>query len=66
MNFATSIQNAIKKFMGKTVVDEESVNELVKEIQKALITADVNVKQVFELSKKMYMYLEQMNNQRKP
>jgi signal recognition particle subunit SRP54 len=53
MGFAASIQNAIKKFMGKTVVDEESVNELVKEIQKALITADVNVKQVFELSKKI-------------
>jgi signal recognition particle subunit SRP54 len=53
MNFATSIQNAIKAFMGKTVVDEQAVNELVKEIQKALITADVNVKLVFELSKRM-------------
>lgn len=53
MTFAQSIQDAIRRFMGKTVVDEAAVSELVKEIQKALITADVNVKLVFELSKRI-------------
>lgn len=53
MTFAQSIQDAIRRFMGKTVVDEAAVSELAKEIQKALITADVNVKLVFELSKRI-------------
>jgi signal recognition particle subunit SRP54 len=46
-----SISNAIKKVLKAPVVDEKVVKELVRDIQRALLQSDVNVKLVFELSK---------------
>jgi signal recognition particle subunit SRP54 len=46
-----SISNAIKKLLKAPVVDEKVVKELVRDIQRALLQSDVNVKLVFELSK---------------
>lgn len=46
-----SISNAIKKVLKAPVVDEKIVKELVRDIQRALLQSDVNVKLVFELSK---------------
>ncbi len=45
-----SLQSAIKKIVGGGRVDKRAVDELVKSIQRALLQADVNVKQVMELS----------------
>lgn len=48
-----SLRNSLKKIGNKSYVDEKSVNELVKEIQRALLQADVNVKLVFAIGKKI-------------
>ncbi|MCQ8893185.1 MAG: signal recognition particle protein Srp54 [Methanolinea sp.] len=46
----TSLKDALKKLAGKTVVDRAAVEELVKDLQRALIQADVNVRLVMQLS----------------
>ena len=48
---STSLKDALKKLAGKTVVDRAAVDELIKDLQRALISSDVNVKLVMELSK---------------
>jgi signal recognition particle subunit SRP54 len=50
-NLSTSLKDALKKLAGKTVVDRAAVDELIKDLQRALISSDVNVKLVMELSK---------------
>ncbi len=46
----TSLKDALKKLAGKTVVDRAAVEELVKDLQRALLQADVNVKLVMQIS----------------
>ncbi len=46
-----SLKNTLDKITRALFVDEKLINELVKDIQKALLQADVNVKLVFELTK---------------
>ncbi|MDI9632725.1 MAG: signal recognition particle protein Srp54 [Methanolinea sp.] len=46
----TSLRDAMKKLAGKTVVDRAAVEELVRDLQRALIQADVNVRLVMQLS----------------
>lgn len=46
-----SLKGTLKKIAQSLFVDERLVDELVKDIQRALLQADVNVKLVFELSK---------------
>lgn len=46
----TSLKDALKKLAGKTVVDRAAVEELVRDLQRALIQADVNVRLVMQLS----------------
>jgi len=48
-----SLKNTLKKITGATFVDEKLVNELVKDIQRALLQGDVNVKLVFDLTNKI-------------
>ncbi|MGB8220281.1 MAG: signal recognition particle receptor subunit alpha, partial [Methanoregula sp.] len=48
---SSSLKDALKKLAGKAVVDRAAVDELVKNLQRALISADVNVKLVMDLSK---------------
>jgi len=48
---STSLKDALKKLAGKSVVDRAAVDELIKDLQRALISSDVNVKLVMELSK---------------
>jgi signal recognition particle subunit SRP54 len=50
-NLSTSLKDALKKLAGKSVIDRPAVDELVKDLQRALISSDVNVKLVMELSK---------------
>jgi len=45
-----SLKDALKKLAGKTVVDRAAVEELVRDLQRALIQADVNVRLVMQLS----------------
>ncbi|MFH1063509.1 MAG: LAGLIDADG family homing endonuclease, partial [Candidatus Woesearchaeota archaeon] len=49
----TSLRDTLHKISKAVFVDEKLVNELVKDIQRALLQSDVNVKMVFELSKKI-------------
>jgi len=46
----SSLRNTFDKITKALLVDEKLINELVKDIQKALLGADVNVKLVFELT----------------
>lgn len=48
---STSLTDAIKKLFKAGVVDEAAVKELVRDIQRALLQADVNVQLVLQISK---------------
>jgi signal recognition particle subunit SRP54 len=45
-----SLKDALKKLAGKTVVDRAAVDELSRDLQRALLQSDVNVKLVLALS----------------
>jgi signal recognition particle subunit SRP54 len=49
----SSLTDAIKKIFRATVVDEAAVKELVRDIQRALLQADVNVQLVLAISKRI-------------
>ncbi len=48
-----SLKNTLSKITKSLFVDEKLINELVKEIQRALLQSDTNVQLVFELSGKI-------------
>ncbi|MEK6907104.1 MAG: signal recognition particle protein Srp54 [Nanoarchaeota archaeon] len=48
---SNSLKETLKKIAKAMFVDDKLVDELVKDIQRALLSADVNVKLVFDLSK---------------
>lgn len=43
----------MKKLVGMSVIDKKTIKEIVKDIQRALIQSDVNIKLVLDLSKKI-------------
>ncbi len=45
-----ALKASLRTLTGKAFIDEKAINELVKEIQRSLLQADVNVKLVFEVS----------------
>lgn len=49
----SSLYEALRKVFRAPVVDEETVKELVRDVQRALLQADVNVKLVVEISKRI-------------
>jgi signal recognition particle subunit SRP54 len=49
-NLGSNLYNAIQKLVKAPVVDEAAVKELVKDFQRALLQADVNVALVMQLS----------------
>ncbi len=49
--FGSSIYDAIRKIMRAPVVDEATVKELARDLQRALLQADVNVQLVLSISK---------------
>jgi signal recognition particle subunit SRP54 len=53
MDLGAGLRKALAKITGAAIVDEKAVAELVKELQRVLISNDVNVKLVFELSKRI-------------
>lgn len=46
-----SLRNSLRKIGNSSYIEEKAVNELVKDIQRALLQSDVNVKLVFALGK---------------
>ena len=52
-HLGSSLYEAIRKVFRASVVDEATVKELVHDVQKALLQADVNVKLVFDISKRI-------------
>ena len=49
----SSLKETLSKIARSMFVDEKTVNELVKEIQRSLLQSDVNVELVFELTKRI-------------
>lgn len=49
----SSLTNAVRKLLNSSVVDEAAIKELIKEFQRALLQADVNVQLVLNLSKEI-------------
>jgi signal recognition particle subunit SRP54 len=52
-NLKTSLRAAIKKIVNSSGVDEELIKELSKDVQRALLQSDVNVRFVLEITKKL-------------
>ncbi len=48
-----SLKNTLQKIAKSIFVDDKLINELVKDIQRALLQADVNVQLVFDLTSKI-------------
>jgi signal recognition particle subunit SRP54 len=53
MGFGEKLRNAIEKIRNSALLDKETVKEAVKEIQRALISADVQIELVLKLTKKI-------------
>ncbi|MEM0111723.1 MAG: signal recognition particle receptor subunit alpha, partial [Candidatus Parvarchaeota archaeon] len=49
----SSLHEALKKIFKAAVVDEAAIKELIRDVQRALLQADVNVKLVLEISKRI-------------
>jgi signal recognition particle subunit SRP54 len=52
-HLGSSLYDAIKKLFKASVIDKAAVKELVRDIQRALLQSDVNVKLVLEISKRI-------------
>lgn len=52
-NLSENLTNTMKKLVGMSVIDKKTIKEIVKDIQRALIQSDVNIKLVLDLSKKI-------------
>ncbi|MCK4634552.1 MAG: signal recognition particle protein [Candidatus Aenigmarchaeota archaeon] len=49
----SALKNSIRKLAGRGFVDKEILEDMSRDIQRALLQSDVNVKLVFELTKKI-------------
>lgn len=52
-NLSLSLQNVVKKIAGARIIDPRTIDEMVKDIQRALLQADVKVQLVMGLSTKI-------------
>ncbi len=53
MDLGEGLRKAISRLTGATVIDAKTIKEFNKELQKALISADVEVELVFALTKRI-------------
>ncbi|MEM3839400.1 MAG: signal recognition particle receptor subunit alpha [Candidatus Micrarchaeaceae archaeon] len=53
MDLGEGLRKAIARLTGATVIDAKTVREFTKELQKALLSADVELNLVFEFSKRI-------------
>ena len=51
--FGSSLYEALRKILRTTIVDEAQVKELVKDLQRALLQADVKVELVLQISRRI-------------
>jgi len=49
----SSLYNSLKKLLRASAVDEDAVRELIRDLQRALLMADVNVRLVLDLSRRV-------------
>jgi len=49
----SSLRNAISRLRGRPIIDEAVISDFLRDVQRALLEADVNVKLVLELSKRV-------------
>lgn len=59
---AGSLRETLRKISGSSYIDKETIKEVARDVQRALLKADVNVKLVMELSST----LERRANEEKP
>ena len=59
-----SLSQTMKKLAGMSIIDKQTLKEVTKDIQRALIQSDVNVKVVFALTKKLKKELLKKNFQK--
>src|SRR5436190_9139225 len=52
-NLRTGLRSALKKIVGATDVNEELIDALCKDVQRALLQSDVNVKLVISITKNL-------------
>ena len=52
-SLSNALKNSIRKLIGAPLIDEKSVDEFIKDLQRALIRSDVNVKLVLEFTKNL-------------
>jgi len=52
-NLKTNLRAAIKKIVSSSGIDEELIKELSKDVQRALLQSDVNVRLVLEITKNL-------------
>jgi signal recognition particle subunit SRP54 len=52
-NLGNSLRNVLKKITGASHIDEALVKEITRDIQRALLQADINVKLVLEMTKEV-------------
>jgi signal recognition particle subunit SRP54 len=52
-HLGSSLYEALRKIFRASIIDEDTVKELVRDIQRALLQADVNVKLVLDTSKRI-------------
>lgn len=52
-NLKSNLRAAIKKIVNSSGIDEELIKELAKDVQRALLQSDVNVKLVLEITKNL-------------
>jgi signal recognition particle subunit SRP54 len=52
-NLGQSLRNVLKKITGASHIDEALIKEITRDIQRALLQADVNVKLVLEMTKEV-------------
>ena len=53
LDLGRRLRRAISSFTGKTYIDERAVKELIKELQRTLIAADVDVRLVLKMTKEI-------------
>ena len=53
MALSKKLKELVSKITNKQYIDEDEVRKLIKEVQRALLSSDVNVKLVFKLSKRI-------------
>lgn len=53
MDLGQGIRKALSRITGAAILDENAIRELVRELQRVLISNDVNVKLVYELTKRI-------------